>query len=482
LAAPHVEAATVEDVTAEVETPADTPVEVNLAATLAAKEASLIKARGRREETEAAESIQPTEAPAASSLDASSADMSVAESHSSAFDHPARVVATDTLTTTPEVTTVTHSAEPQTATTKDDAETQPVYYSDFAVGSGKGSAAVKDEWVNLDADEHDVTIRSIEPAEPLGPFYAEGATGYQEAADLSPSAANTTDAPVASRASLHEEPASLFDSLEVEASETNEITLAEPEPAPVSAAPPVDFALVEEPATQPLTRERSSSYDDESLRGTEVVKADKGLSLVDGSDEEQYSIIPKGIQVRLTSDDASERAASVLALSRLNTDEAFNEICVAFDDPSEEVRNAAARALYDLSEDRADSFTRALRESPADRRRQIGAALAGSGLAEEAVGNLTGESRDKTYDAFSLLFLMAKAGEVTPLIRAIESHHDNEVRLAVVKLLALSGQQDILPAFRRLAVRGSLPTEVRSAVMEAIYQISSQPQNAAPTT
>jgi HEAT repeat protein len=290
--------------------------------------------------------------------------------------------------------------------------------------------------------------------------------------------------PAASQASRHEEPVSLFDSLEVEALETNEITLAEPAPAPapVVAAPPVDFALVEDAATQPLARGKSSSFDDDSLRGTEVVKADKGLSLVDGSDEEQYSIIPKGIQVRLASDDASERAASVLALSRLNTDEAFNEICVAFDDPSEEVRNAAARALYDLSEDRADSFTRALRESPLERRRQIGAALAGSGLAEEAVGNLTGESRDKTYDAFSLLFLMAKAGEVAPLIRAIESHHDNEVRLAVVKLLALSGQQDILPAFRRLAVRGSLPTEVRSAVMEAIYQISSQPQNATPAT
>lgn len=29
---------------------------------------------------------------------------------------------------------------------------------------------------------------------------------------------------------------------------------------------------------------------------------------------------------------------------------------------------------------------------------------------------------------------------------------------------------------RAARVRGSLPTEVRSAVMEAIYQISSQPQ------
>ena len=69
---------------------------------------------------------------------------------------------------------------------------------------------------------------------------------------------------------------------------------------------------------------------------------------------------------------------------------------------------------------------------------------------------------------------MSKAGEVQPLMRAIEEHPNIEVRLAVVKLLALSGQPDILPAFRRMAVRGSLPPEVRSAVMEAIYQISSQ--------
>jgi hypothetical protein len=139
-----------------------------------------------------------------------------------------------------------------------------------------------------------------------------------------------------------------------------------------------------------------------------------------------------------------------------------------------DVREAAARALYELQPDRAASFTRALREGSPERRRKIGAALASSGLAGSAITNLTGESRDKTYDAFSLLFLMAKAGEVQPLMGAIEDHPNVEVRLAVVKLLALSGQSEIVPAFRRLAVRGSLPSEVRSAVMEAIYQITSQ--------
>src|SRR5678815_3773394 len=111
----------------------------------------------------------------------------------------------------------------------------------------------------------------------------------------------------------------------------------------------------------------------------------------------------------------------------------------------------------------------------------IGASLATSGLAVDAIANLTGESREKTYDAFSLLFLMAKAGEVQPLMQAIEDYPNVEIRIAVVKLLALSGQPEIVPAFRRMAVRGSLPAEVRSAVMEAIYQIRSQSRESAPS-
>lgn len=183
----------------------------------------------------------------------------------------------------------------------------------------------------------------------------------------------------------------------------------------------------------------------------------------------------------VSSHDARARAEAVRDLANLETEEAFQQITEAFDDPSPEVRSAAARALYDVQEDRAAAFTRALRESPVDRRAKIGAAIASSGLADQAINSLSGESRDKTYDAFSLLFLMSKSGEVNPLMRAIEEHPSTEVRLAVVKLLALSGQPDVLPAFRRMAMRGSLPAEVRSAVMEAIYQVGSQPGDDRPT-
>jgi TubC N-terminal docking domain len=183
----------------------------------------------------------------------------------------------------------------------------------------------------------------------------------------------------------------------------------------------------------------------------------------------------------LHSEKPAERAAAVSDLPHFGGEEAFQQVSAAFDDQSVEVRNAAAKAMSELQEDRAAAFTRALREASPERRRKIGSAIASSGLANEAIRNLTGESRDKTYDAFSLLFLMSKAGELQPLMRAIEENANIEVRLAVVKLLALSGQPDILPAFRRMAVRGTLPAEVRSAIMEAIYQITSQSPAEAPS-
>ncbi len=246
------------------------------------------------------------------------------------------------------------------------------------------------------------------------------------------------------------------------------------EVAPVVSAPPVMPVIapvISETAAESTPAERGIEVAPERVeRGIDVPEFGKEIEAV----EEDSSSVPSVVLRRLASEDASERALAVADLGRIGGDDSFREISASFDDPSTEVRNAAARALFNLNPDRAASFTRALREAPPERRRHIGAALASSGLATEAIGHLMGESREKTYDAFSLLFLMSKAGEVQPLMRAVEDHPNNEVRLAVVKLLALSGQQEILPAFRRLAVRGSLPTEVRSAVMEAIYQISSQ--------
>ena len=197
--------------------------------------------------------------------------------------------------------------------------------------------------------------------------------------------------------------------------------------------------------------------------------------------EEVAEEIPDAVASYLRSVDPYKRAAAVAELARSKADDAFGLIVTCFDDQSSQVRNAAALALRSLEPTRVvDSFNRALEDSSAERRANIGSAIAGSGLASEAVNNLASDSREDTYNALSILFVMAKAGEIKPLVQAIEEHENDEVRRAVIKLLTLSGhsaagdaalQRRVLgvPSNRQKAQKNDQDSvsDVRSRVAEA---------------
>jgi hypothetical protein len=158
------------------------------------------------------------------------------------------------------------------------------------------------------------------------------------------------------------------------------------------------------------------------------------------SDEVAASVVAPTIASYLNSVNPYKRAAAVVELARSGSPDAFSRIVPFFDDHSFHVRNAAARALRKLEPDRTvDLFNLALEEASADRKRNIGAAIAASGLATEAINNLASESREETYNALSILFVMAKTGEVAPLVHAVAEHGDDEIGKAVSKLLTLSG-------------------------------------------
>lgn len=155
----------------------------------------------------------------------------------------------------------------------------------------------------------------------------------------------------------------------------------------------------------------------------------------------KVSVSPESFLMALTSADPYRRMAALAGLARHGNSEAFGLIAGCFDDPAPQVRNAAARALRDREPDRTvESFTRAIEEGSPERARNIGVAIAASGLATEALHTLSAESREDTYKSLSLLFVMAKTGEIQPLVQAIEEHPEPEVRSAAIKLLNLSGQ------------------------------------------
>jgi hypothetical protein len=180
---------------------------------------------------------------------------------------------------------------------------------------------------------------------------------------------------------------------------------------------------------------------------------------------------------RAAEDLVQHRRHSKLTLSHpsplthpLNTQ--FDEIAQSLDDPSPEIRKQAVRDLYELDPDQAATLVNdALRAGSPDERRRIGVALADSGLLYEAIDDLMAENHESCYGAFSLLFLVAKAGVVEPLTTIIEQHPSVDLSLAVIRLLASSRQPEVAPALQRLAANLSVAPELRSAASEAVTQI-----------
>ena len=153
----------------------------------------------------------------------------------------------------------------------------------------------------------------------------------------------------------------------------------------------------------------------------------------------------------------------------------FDDVAQSLDDPSPDIRKQAVRDLYELDPDRAATLVNdALRAGSPEERRRIGTALADSGLLYEAIDDLMAENHESCYGAFSLLFLVAKAGVVEPLIRVIEKHPSLDLTLAVIRLLASSGEPEVVPALQKLSLNDSLPPELQSAAAEAVLQFSNQ--------
>ncbi|HXC70962.1 MAG TPA: hypothetical protein VN644_13340 [Pyrinomonadaceae bacterium] len=158
---------------------------------------------------------------------------------------------------------------------------------------------------------------------------------------------------------------------------------------------------------------------------------------------------------------------------RRNPHSPFEQIAELLDDPSAEVREKAVRDLYDTDPDQAATLVNnALRDGTPEERRRIGSALADSGLLYEAIDDLMAENYESCYGAFSLLFLVAKAGVVEPLGTVIEKHPSLDLSLAVIRLLASSGEPQVAETLQRLSLNPSLPPELKSAAADAVTQLT----------
>jgi len=168
------------------------------------------------------------------------------------------------------------------------------------------------------------------------------------------------------------------------------------------------------------------------------------------------------------------RSAAVTSLGLINHESVFVHVIAALADDAREVRAAAARAMSRLSFDRADAYVRVIESSDAGALRDVAQAAVKAGLAAQAISRLTSEDRRQAYEAFSLLTLCAKAGEINPILETVECHRDIEVRLTCIRLLGLSMQPQLGEQLARIASNGGVPERVRRAIVETLGSAARQ--------
>jgi HEAT repeat protein len=168
--------------------------------------------------------------------------------------------------------------------------------------------------------------------------------------------------------------------------------------------------------------------------------------------------------------DATVRATAVTSLGIIGHESVFASVLISMADEAREVRAAAARALSRLNFDRADAYVRVIDSGDAELVRRVALACIGSGLAAKALDRLASEDRRQAYEAFSLLSLVLRAGELEVIFAAVERPGNLSVRLAAARLLALQGQPELNARLKRVALGDGAPEKLRNAILEAIYR------------
>jgi hypothetical protein len=165
------------------------------------------------------------------------------------------------------------------------------------------------------------------------------------------------------------------------------------------------------------------------------------------------------------------RAVAIFSLGAIDHESVFAPILIGMADESREVRAAAARALNRLSFDRADAYVRVIETSDEETITNVARACIQAGIVSQNVDRLASSDYRQAYETFSLIYLLAKANMNDPILNVIVDHPNTDVRLKAVHLLAATGQPGIFEHLRQLAVREGVSEEVKTALLEAMYNL-----------
>lgn len=176
-------------------------------------------------------------------------------------------------------------------------------------------------------------------------------------------------------------------------------------------------------------------------------------------------------QVALYDLSSNLRSRAVAILSEFDHESVFETILLAGADPTREVKAAAARALFRLSFDRSNAWTRITESDEPGRMRQVARAAIEADLVGRSLERLVHEDHKIAQEAAAFTALMIKSGETEEVFSALVNHKRTNVRKAILHVIKITKDQKALEGLYMLLERNNLPLELQEEVDKAIEEI-----------
>ncbi len=162
------------------------------------------------------------------------------------------------------------------------------------------------------------------------------------------------------------------------------------------------------------------------------------------------------------------RSKAVTVLADFDHESTFETILLACADPTREVRAAAAKALFTVTYDRGNAWKRIVDTQEDYRINQSARAAIESDLVDRSIDRLVHPDSKYSYEAFALIALLIRAGEIKEIFDALENHRDKQVKLAILHVIKVVGDERTLPPLYAYVEKNSLPEDLGNSVNEVI--------------
>lgn len=250
-----------------------------------------------------------------------------------------------------------------------------------------------------------------------------------------------------------------------------------PEPAMLSDGLSQGFGFdLSELEPAPTVKELPNDLDDEAFTATLLATSseDVGERLEAAKNLARFEVekaVCALIDLARSDSEAAIRSQAVSSLAAINHESVFPAVLIGMADESREVRAAAARSLTHLSFERTDAYIRVLETQDQDLQIAVAKACIKSGIVSQAIDRLATGDRRQCYETFAIISLLAKADQIEPVVDAVVNHPNLDVKLTIVRLLTNTGQPEVFEQLRQLAVKQNLPEELRTVLLESMYQL-----------